>query len=161
MRNMESEEVLLLTRDGLRKFENELNYLRTVKRREMAENIKEALTYGDIADNPEYEDAKNAQAFVEGRIIVLEKILRRARVLEKNGDNGHHVELGSKVKLKDLITNEEYEYTIVSSAEADPFEMKISNESPVGRAVIGNTIGAQVNVKAPVGNFNYRIEAVS
>lgn len=158
---MENNDVLLLTRDGLERFESELNYLRNVKRREAAERIREALSYGDISDNPEYEDAKNGQAFIEGRIITLEKMLRRARLLEKDPNNGHEVALGSTVKLKDLTNNKEFEYTIVSSAESDPTAKKISNESPVGRAILGHPIGAQVDVKAPAGTFAYRIEEIS
>ncbi len=161
MEHMENTEELLLTKDGLEKLENELLHLKTVKRKEIANRIKEAISYGDITDNAEYEDAKNEQAFVEGRIITLDKLLRRARILEKNNDEDHHARLGSKVKLKDLDLNEEYEYTIVSTAEADPNEKKISNESPVGKAIIGHTVGDQIVVKVPVGTFKYKIEAVS
>lgn len=152
---------LLLTKDGLEKLENELNHLRTVKRKEVAARIKEAISFGDITDNSEYEDAKNEQAFIEGRIITLEKMLRRARLLEKDANSDCQVSLGSKVVLKDLNLNKEYEYTIVSTAEADPTEKKISNESPVGKAILGLTVGDQVEVKVPAGNFNYKIEEIS
>ncbi len=161
MEHMENNEELLLTKDGFEKLENELLHLKTVKRKEIADRIKEAISYGDITDNAEYEDAKNEQAFIEGRIITVEKLLRRSRILEKSEDDDHHVTLGSNVKLKDLDLNEEYEYTIVSTAEADPTENKISNESPVGKAIIGHTIGDQVEVKVPAGTLKYKIEAVN
>jgi transcription elongation factor GreA len=151
---------LLLTRDGLEKLEKELSHLRTVKRKEIAGRIKEAISYGDITDNSEYEDAKNEQAFIEGRIITLEKMLRRARILEKGDNDDCLVALGSKVIIKDVDLNKDFEYTIVSTAEADPTEKKISNESPVGKAILGLTVGDQVAVKAPAGTFNYKIEAV-
>ncbi len=158
---MENTDELLLTKAGLDKLENELSHLRTVRRKEIAARIKEAISFGDITDNSEYEDAKNEQAFIEGRIITLEKMLRRARILEKGDTNTLNISLGSTVKLIDLDLNKEYEYTIVSTAEADPTEKKISNESPVGKALIGLTIGDQVEVKVPAGLFKYRIEAVS
>lgn len=152
---------LLLTQDGLAKLENELAHLRTVKRKEIASRIKEAISFGDITDNSEYEDAKNEQAFIEGRIITLEKLLRRARLLDKGEIDDSHVSLGSKVTIKDVDKNQDYEYTIVSTAEADPTDKKISNESPVGKAIIGLAVGDQVEVKVPAGTFNYKIEAVS
>ncbi|MBW6464043.1 MAG: transcription elongation factor GreA [Bacillota bacterium] len=152
---------LLLTKDGLEKLENELNHLRTVKRKEVAARIKEAISYGDITDNSEYEDAKNEQAFIEGRIITLEKMLRRARLLEKDENSDCQVSLGSTVVLKDLDLKKDYEYTIVSTAEADPTDKKISNESPVGKAILGLVVGDQVEVKVPAGTFNYRIEEIS
>lgn len=157
---MENNEELLLTKDGLEKLENELNHLRTVKRKDIAARIKEAISFGDITDNSEYEDAKNEQAFIEGRIITLEKLLRRARLLEKDESNDEHVALGSTVKLKEIKSKREYEYTIVSTAEADPTELKISNESPVGKAIFGLGVGEKVEVKVPAGTFTYKIEAI-
>lgn len=151
---------LLLTKDGLEKLENELNHLRTVKRKEVAARIKEAISYGDITDNSEYEDAKNEQAFIEGRIITLEKMLRRARLLEKDETSDSLISLGSTVILKDVKLKKNYEYTIVSTAEADPTDKKISNESPVGKAILGLTVGDQVEVKVPAGTFKYRIEEI-
>ncbi len=158
---MENNEELLLTKDGLDKLEGELFHLRSVKRKEVAARIKEAISFGDITDNSEYEDAKNEQAFIEGRIITLEKLLRRARILEKGDTADFNIALGSTVKLIDLDLKKEYEYTIVSTAEADPTEKKISNESPVGKALIGLAAGEEVEVKVPAGVFKYRIEAVS
>ncbi len=157
---MESTGELLLTKDGFEKFENELMHLKKIKRVKIAEQIKEALSYGDIVDNAEYEDAKNNQAFVEGRIITIEKLLNNARPLEVNRDNGHHVIFGSTVKLKDLDSNSISVYSIVSTAEADPFENKISNESPVGKAVLGSAVGDQVKVIAPAGIYYYKIEDI-
>jgi transcription elongation factor GreA len=157
---MNQNDELLLTKDGLEKLEKELSHLRTVKRKEIAARIKEAISYGDITDNSEYEDAKNEQAFIEGRIITLEKLLRRARILEKGESDECVVSLGSTVKLKNLDLNKEYEYTIVSTAETDPTENKISNESPVGKAILGLTVGDQVAVKVPAGTFTYKIEAL-
>lgn len=157
---MENYDELLLTKDGLEKLENELSHLRTVKRKEIAARIKEAISYGDITDNSEYEDAKNEQAFIEGRIITLEKMLRRARILEKTDIDDHLIALGSKVKLKNVDLKQDFEYTIVSTAETDPTENKISNESPVGKAIIGLTVGDQVAVKVPAGTVNYKIEAI-
>ena len=152
---------LLLTKDGLEKLENELSHLRTAKRKAIAARIKEAISFGDITDNSEYEDAKNEQAFIEGRIITLEKMLRRARILEKNDNDDCLVSLGSVVKLKNIDLDQNYEYTIVSTAETDPTENKISNESPVGKAILGLTVGDQVAVKVPAGTFNYKIEAIN
>jgi len=157
---MENHDELLLTSDGMEKLESELHHLKTVKRKEIADRIKEAISYGDITDNAEYEDAKNEQAFIEGRIITLEKMLRRARLLEKSAEDDHHIVLGSTVKLRDLDLDREEEYTLVSTAEADPAEKKISNESPVGKALMGRTIGDQVDVKVPAGTLKYKIEAV-
>lgn len=157
---MTNEEVLL-TRGGLEKLEKELFFLKSVKRKEIAARIKDAITYGDITDNSEYEDAKNEQAFVEGRIITLEKILRRARILEKSDSNNNYVTVGSTVRLKDIEMNREYTYTIVGTAEADPGDSKISNESPVGRAILGLTIGEEVEVKVPAGSLKYKILEIS
>jgi transcription elongation factor GreA len=157
---MTNEEVLL-TRGGLEKLEKELFFLKSVKRKEIAARIKDAITYGDITDNSEYEDAKNEQAFVEGRIITLEKILRRARILEKGDSNNNYVTVGSTVRLKDIEMNREYTYTIVGTAEADPGDSKISNESPVGRAILGLTIGEEVEVKVPAGSLKYKILEIS
>lgn len=158
---MENYEELLLTKDGLEKLESELNHLRTVKRKEIAARIKEAISYGDITDNSEYEDAKNEQAFIEGRIITLEKMLRRARILEKGDNDDLNISLGSIVKLKDVNSGKEFEYTIVSTAEADPTEKKISNESPVGKSLIGLCVGDEVEVKVPAGLMKYRVEDIN
>lgn len=153
---MASKEVVL-TPDGLKKLEEELNYLKTVKRKQVAERIKSAIDFGDISENSEYDEAKNEQAFIEGRIITLEKMLKNAKVIDKGKNNGKIVSLGSKVVLKDLEFDDEVEYEIVGSAEADPSNYKISNESPVGMALLGKALNETVEVKVPAGTIKYKI----
>ncbi len=148
---------VVLTQEGLKKLEEELAYLKSVKRREIASRIKTAISFGDISDNSEYEDAKNEQAFIEGRIITLEKMLRNARLIDGDEDNKEAVGFGSRVLLKDLDSGEEMEFTIVGSAESDPKNYKISNESPVGRAIFGSRVGSVVEVKTPAGIIKYKI----
>jgi transcription elongation factor GreA len=150
------EKEVILTLDGLKKLEEELEILKTQRRREVAERIKQAIEFGDISENSEYEDAKNEQAFIEGRIITLEKMLRNARVIDDN-DEKDHVSVGSTVLLKDVEYGDEEEYTIVGSAEADPAVNKISNESPVGKAVLGQIRGSVVEVNVPAGMLRYEI----
>lgn len=152
-----SEKEVLLTAQGLHKLEEELNTLKTVKRREVAERIKIAISYGDISENSEYEDAKNEQAFIEGRIITLEKMLRNARLISGDEGQGDLIGIGSTVRIKDLEFEDIMEYTIVGSAEADPTENKISNESPVGRALLGKGIGERFEVTVPAGAIAYEI----
>ncbi|GMA50501.1 transcription elongation factor GreA [Alicyclobacillus contaminans] len=152
-----TEKEVLLTPEGLQKLEDELEHLKSVKRREVAERIKLAISYGDISENSEYEDAKNEQAFVEGRIMTLEKMLRNARIIHEDDVNTDVVSIGSTVLLKDVEFDEEVEYTIVGSAEADPAKNKISNESPVGRALLGKTIGSMVDVAVPAGTITFQI----
>lgn len=151
------EKEVLLTVGGLKKLEEELDYLKSVKRREVAERIKQAIEFGDISENSEYEDAKNEQAFLEGRILALEKQLRHARIIDTQEMPGDVVSLGSKVKVQDLDTGDELVYEIVGSVEADPSELRISNESPVGRALLGQKVGSIVEVKVPAGTLRYRI----
>jgi transcription elongation factor GreA len=152
---------VILTLEGLNKLEKELDYLKTVRRREVAERIKQALEFGDISENSEYEDAKNEQGFIEGRIIAIEKMLRNVKLIDDEEINTSEVSLGSKVTLLDLETNEELQYTIVGSTEADPFKSKISNESPVGKALLGKKVGEEVAVEVPAGVFNYRVIAIN
>lgn len=152
-----SEKEVLLTPSGLQKLEEELDYLRTVKRKEVAERIKIAISYGDISENSEYEDAKNEQAFIEGRIITLEKMLRNARIIKDSDVETHVVSVGSTIKLKDMEFGDIVQYTIVGSAEADPIDNKISNESPVGKALLGRSIGNLVDVNVPAGAIQYEI----
>lgn len=152
-----SEKEVLLTPDGLKKLEEELENLKSVKRREVAERIKVAIGYGDISENSEYEDAKNEQAFIEGRIITLEKMLRNARIINNDEIDLNAVSIGSTVVVEDLEFNETLEYTIVGTAESDPLKNKISNESPVGRAIIGKTKGTTVEVSVPAGIIQYKI----
>lgn len=148
---------IILTRAGYEKLEKELENLKTVKRKEVAERLKQAIDFGDISENSEYDDAKHEQAFIEGKIIELEKMLRNAQIVDDNEREAGIVSIGSKVKVKDIEFDEILDYTIVGSAEADPFENKISNESPVGRALIGQSIGNVVEVKVPAGKIKLEI----
>ena len=156
-----SEKEVLLTKEGLSRLEEELAHLKTVKRREVAARIKQALAFGDISENSEYDDAKNEQAFIESRIVKLEKMLRNARLISEDDIQSEVVGLGSKVKLKDLEYEDEFEYMIVSSAEADPGEAKISDESPVGEALIGKKPGDVIEVEVPAGIVRYQIISVN
>ncbi|KUO50765.1 MAG: transcription elongation factor GreA [Desulfitibacter sp. BRH_c19] len=152
---------VILTVGGLKKLEEELLHLKTVKRQEVAERIKQAREFGDISENSEYEDAKHEQAFIEGRILTLEKKLRNAKLIDSDAVDTHAVSVGSKVLLKDLESGDEFEYVIVGSMEADPLDSKISNESPVGKAIIGHTSGSVVEVEVPVGTLKYEIMQIS
>ncbi len=152
-----SEKEVILTQDGLRKLEEELEHLKSVKRREVAERIKIAIGYGDISENSEYEDAKNEQAFIEGRIITLEKMLRNARIINSDEIDTDVASIGSIVTLKDLELGETIEYSIVGTAESDPSQNKISNESPVGKAILGKKSGSVVDVSVPAGIIQYQI----
>ena len=152
-----SEKEVLLTPAGLKKLEDELEQLKSVKRREVAERIKLAISYGDISENSEYEDAKNEQAFVEGRIITLEKMLRNARVIHEEEVDTQVVSIGSTVKVHDVEFKEDIEYVIVGSAESDPLENKISNESPVGKSLLGKRVGSKVEIQVPAGKIEYEI----
>lgn len=147
---------VVLTIEGLKKLEEELELLKTEKRREVASRIKQALDFGDISENSEYDDAKNEQAFIEGRIITLEKMLRNAKVIDEV-EGTEIVALGAKVRLKDMDYGDEEDYFIVGSAEADPSTNKISNESPVGKAVLGKSKGTTVKVDVPAGMVRYQI----
>lgn len=152
-----AEKEVILTPEGLRKLENELEHLKSVKRREVAGRIKVAIGYGDISENSEYEDAKNEQAFIEGRVITLEKMLRNARIINSDDVDTNTVSIGATVVLHDEEFGENIEYTIVGSAESDPSENKISNESPVGRALLGKKKGTTVEVSVPAGVIKYKI----
>ncbi|MFZ3172563.1 MAG: transcription elongation factor GreA [Carboxydocellales bacterium] len=151
------EKEVILSLEGLKRLEDELELLKTVKRREVAERIKQAIEFGDISENSEYEDAKNAQAFIEGRILTLEKMLRNAKVIDDTDIHTDVVSVGSTVLLKDLEFGDEIEYTIVGSAEADPSDNKISNESPVGKAILGQRSSSTVEVNVPAGLLKYQI----
>lgn len=152
-----SDKEVLLTPDGLKRLEEELENLKSVKRREVAERIKIAIGYGDISENSEYEDAKNEQAFIEGRIITLEKMLRNARIINNDEIDLETVGIGSTVIVEDLEFGDTMEYTIVGTAESDPQRNRISNESPVGKAIIGKKKGTTVEVNVPAGIIQYKI----
>jgi len=143
---------VILTPEGLSKLKEEIEYLSTTKRREVAERIKHAREFGDIAENSEYDDAKNEQAMVEHRIALLEERLANSRVIEADEISLDVVSVGTKVRLRDLDAKETVEYTIVGSAEANPAEHKLSNESPVGKAIIGHKKGETVEVITPRGS---------
>lgn len=151
------EKQIILTAEGLKKIEQKLDYLKSVRRRDVAERIKQAIEFGDISENSEYEDAKNEQAFIEGEILTLEKMLRNAKLIDEDEISADVVSLGSTVVLKDLEFGDELEYTIVGSAEADPTEFRISNESPVGEAILGRKVGSIVEVNVPAGTLKYEI----
>ncbi|NLG32453.1 MAG: transcription elongation factor GreA [Syntrophomonadaceae bacterium] len=151
---------VLLTKEGLHKLEAELEYLKSVKREEVAERIKQAIAFGDISENSEYEDAKNEQAFIEGRIISLEKTLKNARLMEDTEIRTDVVTLGSKVTLKEMVSGREVSVVLVSSVESKLKDGKISDESPVGRAVIGKKVNSIVEVEAPAGLIKYKIVKV-
>ncbi len=153
---------VILTLDGLNKLEKELELLKTVRRREVAERIKQALEFGDISENSEYEDAKNEQGFIEGRILSIEKMLRNAKVIDagENPAQADVVRAGSKVLLEDINSGEEVEYMIVGSAEADPTQFRISNESPVGRSLVGQKLGSTININVPMGTIQYKIKGI-
>jgi transcription elongation factor GreA len=155
-----SDEVIL-TVEGLNRIMEELDYLKGKKRREVAQRIKRALEFGDISENSEYIDAKNEQAFVEGRIALLEKLLRNASLIDDENIRTDVVGVGTTVKIKDLDFDEECQYTIVGSAEANPSANRISNESPVGKGLLGKSPGEVVEISVPAGVARYRIIEVS
>jgi transcription elongation factor GreA len=148
---------VILTSAGYEKLKQEIEYLQTEKRREVAERIRVAREFGDIAENAEYDDAKNEQAMVEHRIAQLEERLLSARVITKKEISKDTVSVGSKVRLRDIGANKTFEYHIVGSAEANPAENKLSNESPVGKAIIGHKKGDVVEVSAPRGALRFKI----
>ena len=148
---------VILTPQGHEKLKEEIENLSTVKRREVAERIKQAREFGDIAENSEYDDAKNEQAMLEHRIAMLEERLKSARVIEKRDVTTDVVSVGTIVRLRDVDAKETIEYAIVGSAEANPTENKLSNESPVGKAILGKKKGETVEVVAPRGSLKYKI----
>ena len=160
-----AEKETILTTDGLKKLEQKLEHLKSVRRQEVAERIKQAIEFGDISENAEYEDAKNEQVFIEGELQSLEKMLRSAKLIETCDANSETVGLGCTVTLKEVKEGKtraanngrEMIYTIVGSAEADPGEARISNESPVGSAVLGQKVGQIVEVVAPAGRMKFKV----
>ena len=157
---MSAKEVVL-TYEGLKKLEEELEFLRGTKRKEVAERIKQALSFGDISENSEYDEAKNEQAQVEGRIVQLESMLKHARLIDEDEVKTDAVSLGAKVKLFDVEFEEEVEYLIVGSTEANPLKSKISNESPVGAALMGHKVGDVVEVQVPDGSIKFKVLEIS
>ena len=147
----------IMTYEGIKKLEEELEYLKTVRRKEITEKIKVALGYGDLSETSEYDEAKNDQAFNEGRIIQLENMLKNAVVVDESEIPTDKVSVGSIVRVMDYEFDEEVEYAIVGSAEADPMNFKISNESPVGSALLGKKVGDVVEVTVPSGVSKFEI----
>lgn len=153
----ENTQVTLVTKEGLKKLQEELNHLKNVKRKEVAARIKEAISYGDLSENSEYEEAKNEQAFVEGRIMELESKVKNAEIISEH-QGTQTVQLGNSVTLKNLAKDGEKEvYTIVGSTEANPFEGKISNESPIGSVLLDRKKGDTVEAHVPAGKVKYEI----
>ena len=159
---MENKQIML-TDEGLQKLEDELEYLKTVKRKEVSAKIKEALGFGDLSENAEYDEAKNEQAIVEARIAKLEQTLKNAVIVEDEAAARHDedtIRLGTHIKVLDVELGEEMEYDIVSSIEADPMNGKIADDSPLGAALLGHQAGETVEVEAPIGILNYKILSV-
>ena len=148
---------VILTPEGYEKLRAEIQYLSNDKRREIAERIRVAREFGDITENAEYDDAKNEQALLEHRIATLEERMRSARVIDAGDVTTDVVSVGTRVRLRDLDAKKTFEYHIVGSAEADPAENKLSNESPVGKAIIGHKKGETVEVTAPRGSLKFKI----
>jgi transcription elongation factor GreA len=155
-----SRKEVILTEDGLKQLQDEVSYLSNVKREEVAERIRQAREFGDISENSEYDDAKNEQALLEHRISLLQEKLRRSRVIKDSEIDTDRVSVGSTVTLRDKDAGEIRIYTLVGSAEADPTKAKLSNESPVGMAILGKRVGDVVTVPVPVGSLNYEILAI-
>jgi transcription elongation factor GreA len=148
---------VILTDEGLKKLEDELEELKTEKRKEIAEKIKVALSFGDLSENSEYDEAKNEQAMIESRIAVIEAMLKNVKLIDDDEINTESVNLGSKVKVLDVEFNEEIVYSIVGSTEADPDEDRISDESPVGSALLNHKVGETVIAETPGGSIELKI----
>ena len=149
-----------MTKEGKEKLTDELEFLKTVRRPEVVERIKIARDFGDLSENSEYDAAKDEQAFVESRISQVETMIRNSKIIENNETDPNVVSLGKTVVFKELPDGEEEEYIIVGSAEADPFEGKISNDSPIAKSLIGREVGQEVNVPTPAGEIQVRIVSV-
>lgn len=158
---MAIEKVFPMTKAGKEKLEQELEQLKTVKRKEVVERIKIARSFGDLSENSEYDSAKDEQAFVEGRITTLENMIRNAKIIEESDLVSDTVSLGKSVTFIELPDGEEETYTIVGSAEADPFEGKISNDSPIAQSLIGKKVGDQVTVQTPGGEMQVKIVSIN
>ena len=152
---------VILTSEGLEKLEKELEYLKTVKRQEVAAEIKVALGYGDLSENSEYDEAKNKQAQMEIRIVEIEAMLKNAKVIDEAEISTDTVSLGCTVTVYDVEFDEEIEYSIVGSTEADPSNGKISDESPVGSALLGKKVGDVVEIPAPAGSIGMKVVAIN
>ena len=151
------EKQVILTEEGLKNLENELENLKTVRRKEVAEKIKVALSFGDLSENSEYDEAKNEQAIIESRILEIETMLKNVKIIDEHELGTDIVHVGSKVKVKDIKLDEILDYRIVGSSESNPREGKISDESPVGAALLGHKEGQTVKANTPGGIVRYKI----
>lgn len=154
-----NEQNTFITAEGQEKLKQELDELKNVKRREISERIQEAKELGDLSENAEYVEAKNEQAFIEGRIQEIESILKHATIIKQSKKHSSHVEVGSKIKIED--EKETKEYYIVGSNEADPANGRISNESPIGQAFLGKKVGDIIEISVPQGNKKFKIVAIA
>ncbi|MTD29727.1 transcription elongation factor GreA [Planomicrobium sp. YIM 101495] len=158
---MANEKQFPMTAAGKQKLEEELDYLKTVKRKEVVERIKIARSFGDLSENSEYDSAKEDQAFVEGRISTLEGMIRNAVIIKEDDMGNGIVQLGNTVSFVEVPDGDEEEYTIVGSAEADPLEGRISNDSPIAKSMLGKTVGDKVKVLTPGGEMEIKIISIS
>jgi transcription elongation factor GreA len=153
----ENSKQVILTYEGLKKIEDELEQLKTVRRKEVTQKIKTALSFGDLSENSEYDEAKNEQAFVEGRIVTLENMLKNAKVIDEEDVKTDIISVGATVRVNEIEYDDEMEITIVGSAEADPAEMRLSNESPIGRGLLGHKVGETVEIQVPEGTRKFEV----
>lgn len=151
----------VLTSEGLKKLQDELEELKSVKRREIADKIKVALSFGDLSENSEYDEAKNEQGIIEARISEIEATLQNVKVLDTGDLSTEHISVGNRIVLKDLASGDEMEFHIVGTKEVDRKQKKISDESPVGKACLGKSKGDVVEVEAPIGVRKYEILDIS
>ena len=159
---MKNAKEIVLTSEGLQKLQDELDNLKLVKRKEISEQLKIARSFGDLSENSEYDEAKNAQAMNEARILELELTIKNARVIEASEMTNEKVHMGSKVRVFNSLLDEEQTYTIVGSAEAEPLELKVSDESPIGKALSGAKVGDVVEVNTPNGKvFTLEIREIN
>ncbi len=152
---------IFVTEEGLKKLEEELEYLKTVERKKIAEKIKTAVSFGDLSENSEYDEAKNEQAIIEARIAELEEQLKNVRIVDASALTNDIVRVGLAVKIKNVDSGETEEYRIVGVTEADPFEGLISDESPIGKALLGQKVGTVIEVEIPLGMVKYKIMKIS
>jgi transcription elongation factor GreA len=156
-----SEEKVLISEEGLEKLEDELHNLRGPRRKEISQRIRKARELGDISENSEYEDAKNEQAFIEGKIREIEEMLKHAEVINEDEIDTTEVNVGTIVTLKDMEFDDELEYEIVGPTESDPDEGKISNKSPIGKGLLGHGVGETVTIEVPAGEIKYKILTIT
>ncbi len=159
--NSNASKEVILTYEGLEQLENELEQLKVVRRKEVAEKIKQALAFGDLSENSEYDEAKNEQAQMEARIVHIESMLKRAKVIDEDEINTDIVNIGAKVSIQNVSTKQEVQYTIVGPTEANPGKAKLSYESPVGAALLGKQKGSTVEITVPAGTVKFKIVSIS